>query len=101
MNCGCGEAPMPFEFQIDDTPIIISNISCKLPNKTDRIDCLIKKVIQEYFDILNKLECGIQPDLENILEEISLIEIRKNWNFNIAKKLSTSDLNFLNTYNQQ
>lgn len=91
INCGCGEVPSPFEFQINDNLIIISNnTNCILPNKTDRLNCLMEKIIQDYLDIINKLECGIQPDLENILEEISLIEIRRNQNINIAKKISMS-----------
>lgn len=91
LNCGCGEAPSPFEFQINDKPIIVSNIDFTLPNETDRQTCLMEKIIQDYFNIINKLECGIQPELENILEEISLIEMKKNWNFSVAKKVFTSD----------
>ena len=41
----------------------------------DEIECLKKKVICEYNEILRQLECGIQPDIENLLEEISLIDI--------------------------
>lgn len=91
LNCGCGDAPVPFEFPICDKPIIISNIDFVLPNSKDKSKCLMEKIIQDYFDIINKLECGIQPDLENILEEISLIEMKNNWNFSVAKKVYSSD----------
>lgn len=93
LNCGCGNAPTPFEFQIYSDPIFISNINFILPNTTDRTNCLMEKIIQDYFDIINKLECGIQPDLENILEEISLIEMKNNWNFSVTKKVYSSNDN--------
>lgn len=91
MNCGCGDPPAPFEFQIYDKPIIVSGLDFSLPNTSDREQCLKEKIIQDYFDIINKLECGIQPELENILEEISLIEMKNNWNFSVAKKVFSSD----------
>lgn len=73
LNCGCGQVPEPIEFDIIGTPSVYTDNSVILPNKTDNTCCLIEKIIQEYFDIINKLECGIQPDLENLLQEISLI----------------------------
>jgi len=39
---------------------------------------LKEKIIYEYLDIINKLECGIQEDLEFLLEEISLVDIMEN-----------------------
>ena len=91
MNCGCGDIPDPFEFKIYDKPIVVSNINFLLPNTTDRNRCLKEKIIQDYFDIINKLECGIQPELENILEEISVIEMNSNWNFSVSKKVFSTE----------
>lgn len=91
LNCGCGDVPEPLEFKIYDKPIVVSKIDFILPNTTDKNDCLKEKIIQDYFDIINNLECGIQPELENILEEISLIEMNSNWNFAVSKKVFSSD----------
>lgn len=90
LNCGCGQVPEPIEFDIIGTPSVYTDNSVILPNKTDNTCCLIEKIIQEYFDIINKLECGIQPDLENLLQEISLIEINNNRNFGVAKQIYNS-----------
>lgn len=93
MNCGCGEVSNEhFEFNIITKPINYTIIDFELPNKTDRTECEIKKIIQDYLEIIDKLECGIQPDLENILEEISQIDIKYSESFSIAKKVfSTND----------
>ena len=90
LNCGCGQVPEPIEFDIIGTPSVYTDINVVLPNKMDNTCCLIEKIIQEYFDIINKLECGIQPDLENLLQEISLIEINNNRNFGVAKQIYNS-----------
>lgn len=92
LNCGCGPVPEPIEFDIIENPSIYINSGIILPNKIDNYCCLIKKIIQEYLDIINKLECGIQPDLENLLQEISLIEIKDNKNFYITKKIYDSNV---------
>ena len=61
-----------FEFPIQETnyskiePFYFEN-----KNTTD----LKENVICEFLHILDQLECGIQPNLEMILEEISLINI--------------------------
>ena len=91
LNCGCGDVPEPLEFPIYNNPIVVSKIDFILPNTTDKNECLREKIIQDYFDIINKLECGIQPELENILEEISLIEMDSNWKFAVSKKVYSSD----------
>lgn len=91
MNCGCGDIPSPIEFKIYDKPIIVSRTDFHLPNTIDKNECLREKIIQDYFDIISKLECGIQPELENILEEISLIEMNSNWNFTVSKKVFTTE----------
>lgn len=78
LNCGCN-APIPEQiiFDIPDDKIqIINSSKIIIPNIDDsKIWCLKEKVIKDYLDILNKLECGIQPNIENILQEISLIDI--------------------------
>lgn len=92
MNCGCGEVSNEhFEFNIVDKPINSMVVDFELPYKTDRTDCLIEKIIQDYYKIIDNLECGIQPDLENILEEISLIDIKTIKNFGIAKKVYSNN----------
>lgn len=46
----------------------------KIPQIEDSdLSGLKNKIICEYEDIISKLECGIQPDLEFLLEEISLV----------------------------
>lgn len=91
INCGCNP-PMrgPIDFNIIDPPSFYIDSVTLLPRGTDRDDCLKEKIIQEYLDIINKLECGIQPDIENILEEISLIDMKNNWNFSVAKEIFSS-----------
>jgi hypothetical protein len=39
---------------------------------------LKNKIICEFLGIIDNLECGIRPDLEFLLEEISLVEIEEN-----------------------
>lgn len=79
LNCGCSEpyfGPIMFDISDDNIQIISSTQKKLLPDISEsKIWCLKEKVIKEYLDILNKLECGIQPDIENILQEISLIDI--------------------------
>lgn len=47
----------------------------KIPDylNTSSIAELKQKIICEFQDILQKLNCGIQPDLEFLLEEISVV----------------------------
>lgn len=71
VGCKCIEVQRIYEFPIIDKRIIY------YPNKRDSIDDieLKKKIICEYNKIIDQLECGKHPDLEEILEEMSLIEI--------------------------
>ena len=71
-QCGCNPIPEKIEFPIIDNTnykfdygVIIDNFEelCKLK-------C---KIIKDFKDIVKSLECGIQPDLEILLQEISLI----------------------------
>lgn len=91
LNCGCGPVQEPFEFIIESTSTLYTNINnVILPNETNRDNCLIEKIIYDFFNVIDKLECGIQPDLENILQEISLIDMKNNWNFGITKEVYNS-----------
>lgn len=75
LNCGCGGPQYIHELTLDDDFKIKSSLDVKLPNTIDKISCLKRKVIDDYLDIIDQLECGIQPDIEKILQEISLITI--------------------------
>lgn len=69
-RCNCNPVPEKFEFEIPIQPVVITI----LPRKEQDLTKLKQKIICDYYDILNKLECGIQPDLQILLEEISLID---------------------------
>ena len=76
LNCGCGGPQYVQEYTIGNDFQLSNNFDVKLPNTTDKISCLKRKVINDYLDIIDKLECGIQSDIENVLQEISLITIK-------------------------
>lgn len=84
LNCGCNKPYFgPIIFDIPESVITLSrenNIKFPDLDKSDKTDCLKRKIIKEYLDILQNLECGIQPNIENILQEISLIDIKTNYN---------------------
>lgn len=74
--CKCrNPLPEKFEFEIVSTDPIISNVFPEDNNSYFNLDELKEKTICNYLHILDQLECGIQPDLEMLLEEISLINI--------------------------
>ena len=77
MSCGCNPVPIPFEFPISNS--ISSNVGSdvifgdiELSNQGTICE-LKRKIICDFYDILKKLQCGIQPDLEFLLEEISVV----------------------------
>lgn len=74
MGCICKQLPLPYEeFEITGIPSQ-SVDDVILPAKEEGDICELKlKVICEFHKIIQKLECGDQPDLNEILEEISLI----------------------------
>ena len=82
-NCGCIPVQDKFEFPIIDPTNIInpSNDSNSLiedytpPCQNDSLCDLKNKIIKDFRKILTQLECGIQPDLEFLLQEISLAYI--------------------------
>ena len=73
LNCGCN----PPQEEDEYLPLIEKPASTMplLPKNDPKICELKTKVITDFNNLLDKLECGIQEDVENILEEISLIEI--------------------------
>lgn len=75
--CKCYKNPIPekFEFKIEEKDSLISNIFPQDNNSYYNLDELKEKTICDFMHVLDQLECGIQPDLEIILEEISLINI--------------------------
>lgn len=63
------------EFQINDDIIIQQNVTFSEIKKD--YSKLKQKIICEYYEIINQMECGIYPDLSWILDEISLINSYK------------------------
>lgn len=78
-RCGCNPIQEPFEFPIKN--VNLGSYGIKLQELfpiTNNIDEFKEKIICEYLGIIDKLECGIQLDLEFLLEEISLVDILEN-----------------------
>lgn len=71
--CGCTLYKQYIEEQIQGR--IQSDPEIVLRRPTTPICDLKRKVISDVYRLLKQLECGVQPDLELILQEISLIEI--------------------------
>ena len=65
-----------FEFEISNDIFIPGdkNINIPIEPETD-IDLLKDKIICEYKLIISKLEQGQRPDLDFLLEEISLVDL--------------------------
>ena len=99
-NCGCREIPHePFEFKIETLPTKIIP-SVILPNDTEEDWCRLRtKIICDFHDIIRQLECGIQPDVELLLEEISLMYINSNCSFSVTKQVSTTNPEDNNIFN--
>lgn len=77
-GCGCNKNinTGPYEFPVEY--INKENIVIEDEYQTPDLCKLKYKIIQDFLDIINKLECGQKPDLEFLLEEISLIYIYDN-----------------------
>ena len=110
-RCGCREIPQgPIEFKIQECPQVHINCGPLLPNTNDSDwDTLQKKVICDFQKVIKQLECGLQPDIEIILEEISLM-FMNSCGYNVAKKMYATDLeedyflrhnNFLSEFESQ
>lgn len=75
-RCGCNPISEPFEFEIGcKSQITKSSFSKELFPLVKDLGELKNKIICEYHRIIDNLECGIHPDLEFLLEEISLVEV--------------------------
>lgn len=79
INCGCNHiVQQPYEFPIfdNDSELLKDvkefDISAQYPG-TSTLCELKEKIICDFYKILDQLECGIQPDLEFLLEEISFV----------------------------
>lgn len=57
--------------EIPESKIYLGNYCVEVNNLKE----LKLKIIQDFLNIVNKLECGTQPDLEFLLQEISLVDI--------------------------
>lgn len=83
-DCRCFQIPQ-FTEEIHDTSDIFSlnnnkddlNEEVYLPTQSLCLDKVIEEAICEFKGILKRLECGIQPDLEDLLDKLSLIDINK------------------------
>ena len=76
-RCDCNKIPIPEKFEFEIPSIKPETIIFPIEELTVNKDLLTKlkqKIICDYYNILDKLECGIQPDLQILLEEISLVE---------------------------
>ena len=79
-RCGCNPVSEPFEFHILNDPRRHFN-SEQIPTLFPierKLSNLKEKIICEYMEIIDKLECGVKEDLELLLEEISLVDILEN-----------------------
>ena len=92
-GCGCREiSNTPIEFKIQECPQVHINCGPLLPNTNDIDWCTLQqKVICDFQKVIKQLECGIQPDIEIILEEISLL-FMNSCGYNVAKKMYATDL---------
>lgn len=77
-RCGCNPVQEPFEFPLSDCPHKITKrkFGELFPINID-IEKLKTKLICEYKEIIDKLECGIRIDLEPFLEILSFVYIKE------------------------
>lgn len=110
-GCGCREiSRTPIEFKIESCPQVHINCGPLLPNTNDKdFDTLQRKIVCDFKKVIKQLECGIQPDIEIILEEISLL-FMNGCGYNVAKKMYSTDIeddyflrhdNFLSEFDTQ
>ena len=77
-QCGCNPIQEQFEFPINDDNI---NYQFEFGQPDSKDFYKLKyKIIQDFQEIIRLLECGIQPNLELLLQEISLIYINDERN---------------------
>ena len=90
MSQCCNPTTQPIEFPIIDKfePIIPYEEECSC--LTEEEICELKqKIICEYWDIIHKLNCGINIDLNFILQEISQVYINSLKGFGVEINYST------------
>ena len=77
-RCGCNPIQEPFEYSLNPNLKRTNNYKFNelFPIQIDR-DKLKDKLICEFEEILDKLECGLHPDLEPLLEDLSWIYIKE------------------------
>lgn len=92
-DCGCIEIKHePLEFEITGPVPNLTKYPFVLPNTSEEDWCRLKnKIIFDFQDVVKKLECGIQPDIELLLEEISILYMNSNCGFGVTKKMYASD----------
>lgn len=77
-RCGCNPVSEPFEYTIKQNLGKKANGNFKelFPLEVN-LDELKENLICEFEEILDKLECGLHPDLEFLLRDISQIYIKE------------------------
>lgn len=74
-RCGCNDVTsQPIEFIIPEYSTKLNITKHKLFETYENVSKLKKDVICDFLYILKQLECGIQPDLENIKYNIMKID---------------------------
>ena len=70
-RCGCNPIQEPFEYTIKENSRkkINGNFKELFPIEID-VNKLKEKLICEFEEILDKLECGLHPELEFLLEDL-------------------------------
>lgn len=77
----CNPIIQVFEFDINNDIFIQNNKNVHIPIKSETdIDLLKDKIICEYKSIINELEQGKLPNLNFLLEEISLVDLNREIN---------------------
>lgn len=77
-RCGCNPISEPFEYSLNPNLKRTNNYKFNelFPIQIDR-EKLKDKLICEFEEILDKLECGLHPDLEPLLEDLSWLYIKE------------------------
>ena len=77
MGCGCKKFINVYLESEITARVLDRKPQILLPTIKSDYDDLKCQIINEFLQILQQLECGKHPDIEIILEEISLIEADK------------------------
>lgn len=97
VNLGCGCQPIyhePLEWEI---PFKLNTSTSEETDEFDFDSCYLKnKIINEYKNILDQLECGTQPNLDILMEELSLLTI--NSFYRKPPEIEITDIQFDGTF---